>query len=91
MQKESGKALFGKHNRFNQLLFMLLCVGLLVRYFNLGELPGLQIDEAMSGYDTWALANYGTDSALNSWPIYLIGYGTGRAQMHYIRIFHYLL
>ncbi|EOH96120.1 hypothetical protein UAY_03030 [Enterococcus moraviensis ATCC BAA-383] len=77
IQKESGKALFGKHNRFNQVLFIILCVGLLVRYFNIGELPGLQIDEAMSGYDTWALANYGTDSALNSWPIYLIGYGTG--------------
>lgn len=77
IQRATGKALFEKQNTFNQFFFILLCVGLFIRYINLGELPGLQIDEAMSGYDTWALANYGTDSALNTWPVYLIGYGTG--------------
>lgn len=72
-QEEQDK----KKKEFLQILFFLLVIGLITRYFNLNQLPGLQIDEAMSGYDTWALANYGTDSALNSWPIYLIGYGTG--------------
>ncbi|EOL43579.1 hypothetical protein [Enterococcus caccae] len=66
-----------KQKEFLQILFVLLVVGLFTRYININQLPGLQIDEAMSGYDTWALAKYGTDSALNSWPIYLIGYGTG--------------
>ena len=66
-----------KEKEFLQLLFFLFVVGIITRYINIDQLPGLQIDEAMSGYDTWALANYGTDSALNSWPIYLIGYGTG--------------
>jgi len=68
---------YKKNKQFLQILFFLFVIGVITRFVNINQLPGLQIDEAMSGYDTWALANYGTDSALNSWPIYLMGYGTG--------------
>lgn len=78
--QRAGTVLF--KSDFHQVLFVLFCIGLFVRYYNLGQLPGLQIDEAMSGYDTWVLANYGQDSALNSWPIYLIGYGTGPSALY---------
>lgn len=78
--RKGGIVLF--KSDFYQVLLVLFWIGLFVRYYNLGQLPGLQIDEAMSGYDTWALANYGQDSALNSWPIYLIGYGTGPSALY---------
>lgn len=77
-----------KEERKSQLSYyilglgLLICLGLFVRFFKADQLPGLQIDEAMAGYDSWSLANFGKDSALNKWPVYLVSYGTGQSALY---------
>jgi len=68
--------------RTKNFYFIIVTIGLLIRFYQVNRLPGLQIDEAMAGYDTWSLANYGIDSATNSWPVYLYSYGTGQSALY---------
>ncbi|OIM77925.1 glycosyl transferase, partial [Oenococcus oeni] len=48
-----------------------------IRIFRYSSIMGLNLDEAMGGYNSWSLAHYGVDSALNRNPVYLYAWGTG--------------
>lgn len=67
---------------FYLITFVIVTVAIVVRFYNIESLPGLQIDEAMAGYDAWSIANYGVDSALNRLPIYLVSYGSGQSAVY---------
>lgn len=61
-----------------QLVFLsLLLLIVLVRIIRYGLAMGLNVDEAMGGYNSWCLANYGVDSHLMKMPVYLIAWGSG--------------
>lgn len=64
---------------FDNFIFAaIFLLGAFVRLYRFGSLPcGLNQDEAFAAYDAWALLHYGTDSALNSWPVYLTAWGSG--------------
>lgn len=57
----------------------LLLIGLIifVRAYKYSTGMGLDLDEAEGGYNAWALANYGVDEHLASWPVYLSAWGSG--------------
>lgn len=57
----------------------LLLIGLIifVRAYKYSTGMGLDLDEAEGGYNAWALANYGVDDHLASWPVYLSAWGSG--------------
>ncbi|MBO5292650.1 MAG: glycosyltransferase family 39 protein [Lachnospiraceae bacterium] len=57
--------------------------GIFLRLYRLTEIPnGMHVDEAGMAYDAWCLGNFGTDRFLNSWPVYLINYGSGQSAMY---------
>lgn len=61
-----------------KIWIILLLVGILfVRIWHISKTPGLFSDEAMGGYNSWSLANYGTDMWGNHNPVYLIAWGSG--------------
>lgn len=64
------------------LLQLILFVGVLVRLVNLSYPQGLNLDEAMGGYDAWCIANFGVDSNLQSYPLYLISWGSGMSALY---------
>lgn len=57
----------------------LLLIGLIifVRAYKYSTGMGLDLDEAEGGYNAWALANFGVDDHLASWPVYLSAWGSG--------------
>lgn len=67
-----------------QLYFLqlILLIGVLVRSFNLLLPYGSFIDEPMGAYDSWCLANFGVDSNLASYPVYLKSWGTGQSALY---------
>ena len=55
-----------KQNWYQITLLFLFCVTVFLRFYKLTVLPDvLHIDEAALGYNSWCLANYGTDRYLN--------------------------
>ena len=65
-------------NRDNYIFAAVFLLGAAVRLYRFGALPcGLNQDEAFAAYDAWALLRFGTDSALNPWPVYLTAWGSG--------------
>lgn len=58
---------------------VLLLLVVTVRLFALTRLPAdLNQDEASSGYEAWALLNYGIDRCGNPWPVLLVSWGSGQ-------------
>ena len=68
-----------KNCKKERLLFLsVLLLGAAARLYRFGSLPcGLNQDEAFAAYDAWALLRFGTDSAMNPWPVYLTAWGSG--------------
>lgn len=64
------------------LLQVILFIGVLVRLVNLSYPYGVYVDEAMGAYDSWCLANFGVDSNLASYPVYLRSWGTGQSALY---------
>ena len=64
------------------LLQLILFIGVLVRLINLSYPNGVFVDEAMGAYDSWCLANFGVDSNLASYPVYLKSWGTGQSALY---------
>lgn len=64
------------------ILQLILLVGVLVRLVNLSYPFGVYVDEAMGAYDSWSLANFGVDSNLASYPVYLKSWGTGQSVLY---------
>ncbi|MHC3376330.1 hypothetical protein [Ligilactobacillus equi] len=59
------------------VLFVVLFLIILVRVYNFWETMGLDLDEAMGGYNAWSLMKYGVDQHGNHLPIYLYAWGSG--------------
>lgn len=64
------------------LIFAIILIGIIVRTINLSYPHGVFVDEAMGAYDAWCLANYGIDSNLMSFPVYLKSWGTGQSALY---------
>lgn len=60
--------------------FILLAVMLLIvlfRVYKFWDLMGLDIDEAMGGYNAWSISKYGVDMMLKPMPVYFYAWGSG--------------
>jgi 4-amino-4-deoxy-L-arabinose transferase-like glycosyltransferase len=65
------------------LVLAVVFVGALLRLWALDSLPpGLNQDEAASGYDAWALLHYGIDRNGMRHPVYLISWGSGQYALY---------
>lgn len=61
-----------------KLIFLITALAIvLFRIVKYASAMGLNVDEAMGGYNSWCLANYGVDSHLMKAPVYLIAWGSG--------------
>jgi len=56
---------------------VVLFIGILIRSVELAIPAGINVDEAMCGYNSWCLAHYGVDQHLASYPVYLKAWGSG--------------
>lgn len=62
----------------NAVFLLLVAVGATVRLYLLGAIPyGLNVDEASSGYDAWALSEYGIDRHGYRYPVHFVAWGGG--------------
>jgi Dolichyl-phosphate-mannose-protein mannosyltransferase len=66
-------------NQISIFFFLILCIGIYVRFVDLGDMPqGLNPDEASIAIDAYYLSEYGTDRYGVSYPIHLIAWGSGQ-------------
>lgn len=69
-----------KHYKFIFILFSVIIFITVIYKF--GELPTyIGVDEAGMAYDAVNLANYGIDRYFNSYPVYLLNFGTGQSSL----------
>lgn len=55
-----------------------ISAGVVARVLHFGSIPpGLNQDEAATGYEAWSLLHYGIDRNGLSWPVHLIAFGNG--------------
>ena len=67
----------------NGVFLLLLAVGAAVRLALLGDIPhGLHIDEASTGYEAWALSEYGIDRHGYRYPVNLVAWGGGQSALY---------
>lgn len=71
-----------REKRITYLTLTFLLIGIIVRSVNLAYPLGVYVDESMGAYDSWSLANYGVDSNLASYPVYLKSWGTGQSALY---------
>lgn len=71
-----------KEKKLAVYTLLILFIGVLLRSINLSYPHGVFVDEAMGAYDSWSLANYGVDSNLASYPVYLKSWGTGQSALY---------
>ena len=72
---------FEKYSK--QIIIIFLILIFISRIYKFGTLPAaIGVDEAGAAYDAYALANYGVDRYLNSFPIYLINFGGGQSVLY---------
>ena len=63
--------------------WVLILVGAAVRLVWLGDIPlGLHQDEASSGYEAWALLEYGVSKHGYPWPVHFIAWGSGQNALY---------
>lgn len=61
---------------------LFIFIGVLLRFVYLEYPYGINLDEAIAGYDAWCLAHYGVDQHLNSYPVYLKSWGSGQSALY---------
>ena len=67
----------------NQILFILLAIGFIVRIFGFTNKPlGLNQDEASIGYEAFSLLKTGLDRNGISFPIHFISWGSGQNALY---------
>lgn len=71
-----------KNNNYHRLsVFIVLCIGFLVRLISIGDVPGngaVNQDEAYGGYEAWSMLYYGHDSrGYKNFPVYIKTWGAG--------------
>lgn len=60
------------------LFFIFLFVGIFVRIWQFGNVPGdINQDEAYAGYEAYSILNYGIDSSGYRFPVYFVSWGSG--------------
>ena len=65
------------------LLILVLLAGIAVRVYNYSNNPpGLNLDEASAGYDSYSIVNYGIDRNAQSYPVHLIAWGSGQNALY---------
>ena len=68
---------------FKILIFLILLLGIIVRIYNVGEMPNaLNVDEASSGYDTFSIMKNGVDRNGNELPVVLYAWGSGQSVLY---------
>lgn len=60
----------------------ILLIGVLIRTIYLYYPFGVFCDEAINGYDSWCIANYGVDQHLISNSVYLKSWGSGQTALY---------
>lgn len=61
---------------------LVLIIGVIVRLYNLDYMDGANLDEAMAGYEAWCLGNFGIDSHMTSFPVYMKVWGSGMSALY---------
>ena len=70
--------IFGRTIKEKYIFWALIAVGVVLRIFLLGIVPGgINQDEAYSGYEAYSLLHYGVDSWGYAFPVYFISWGSG--------------
>lgn len=65
------------------LFFLFLGIGILVRIWNLNNVPGgINQDEAFGAYEAYSMLHYGTDSWGYRFPVYLTTWGSGMSALN---------
>ncbi len=65
------------------LVLVLLCLGAVLRCVGTGSFPpGLNQDEASTGYDAWALLLSGMDRNGDAWPVLFSSWGSGQNALY---------
>jgi len=66
------------------LLIIILCIGIVVRSYGLGNIPpGLNQDEISGAYDAFALLHYGIDRNGYQFPAMFVAWGSGMHVLTY--------
>lgn len=82
MEKEQNNK-YKKLDKYAIILIIIMLVGILTRVIGFGKIPiGINVDEAGTMYDAYAIANYGTDRFGNTYPVYMINYGGGQSALY---------
>ena len=72
-----------KVDKYIIILVTVMLFGIITRVVGLGQIPiGINVDEAGTMYDAYAIANYGTDRFGNIYPVYMINYGGGQSALY---------
>lgn len=67
---------------FTFLFILILIIGIIPRVYQFGSLPnGVNVDEASSGYDAFAMLHYGIDMNGYKNPVVLVSFGSGHASL----------
>jgi len=91
LKKENDTIMHGSVSLFKKinpyldplLVFLILIIGVVIRAYLFGTIPnGINTDEAASGYDAYALYNYGIDMNGYKYPLVLVGFGTGHQALY---------
>lgn len=77
--KEIGFKTWIKQNKYEIAIYIILVIGFMLRMVNIQNLPNaLDCDEASSGYEAYAIGNYGIDRNGNVLPVFLVSWGSGQ-------------
>ena len=70
-------------NKFKMAVVIVLVIGCLVRLVAIDSLPdGLDCDEASSGYEAYAIGEYGIDRNGKEMPVFLVSWGSGQNALY---------
>lgn len=58
-------------------LLLIMALVVLVRIYKFWLTMGLDLDEAMGGYNAWSISKYGVDMMAKPFPIYFYAWGSG--------------
>ena len=74
---------FVREYKWELFVIFALIIGSLVRMIAIGQFPNaLNVDEASSGYDAFAIMKHGIDRGGNSYPVYLYSWGSGQSALY---------
>lgn len=84
-EENSNYKLFGINLKITEknLIIILLLIGISARVLLFGSIPpGLNQDEASTGYDSYAILNYGMDRSGFHYPVHITSWGSGQSSLY---------